>query len=185
MSDIYDVRAALFTNLESARRSLISGIESPTTSTGPPRAHTPCAAGTARRQTSSPPPSTAFTACWSGGDAEGPAHLRGRRHYDRGAAVLLEDQRGRDVCHNYCWVCRFDGDVIVEARAYLDSAMVDYTIHRNENLGGSHRRSHWRSRRLGRNRRGFRGCLAATHLIRSGRGGLAGPRGCRDALPRR
>ena len=33
-----------------------------------------------------------------------------------------------------CWVCRFDGETIVEVRAYLDSAMVDYTIHRNENL---------------------------------------------------
>ncbi len=32
-------------------------------------------------------------------------------------------------------VYRFDGDMIVEARAYLDSAMVDCTIHRNENLG--------------------------------------------------
>ena len=36
--------------------------------------------------------------------------------------------------NNYCWVCRFDGEMIVEVRAYLDSAMVDYTIHRNENL---------------------------------------------------
>jgi hypothetical protein len=29
---------------------------------------------------------------------------------------------------------RFDGAMIVEVRAYLDSAMVDYTIQRNENL---------------------------------------------------
>ncbi len=27
--------------------------------------------------------------------------------------------------NNYCWVCRFDGDMIVAARAYLDSARVD------------------------------------------------------------
>jgi uncharacterized protein len=40
----------------------------------------------------------------------------------------------RSAEHNYCWVCRFDGEMIVEVRAYLDSAMVDYTIHRNENL---------------------------------------------------
>ena len=33
-----------------------------------------------------------------------------------------------------CWVCCFDGGMIVEARAYLDSATVDCTIHRNENL---------------------------------------------------
>jgi len=30
------------------------------------------------------------------------------------------------------WVCRFDGDVIVQVRAYLDSRMVAYTIPRNE-----------------------------------------------------
>jgi len=29
-------------------------------------------------------------------------------------------------------VCRFDGDIIVEVRAYLDSMMVAYTILRNE-----------------------------------------------------
>jgi hypothetical protein len=26
--------------------------------------------------------------------------------------------------NRYCWVCRFDGDLIVEVRAYLDSAIV-------------------------------------------------------------
>jgi hypothetical protein len=31
-------------------------------------------------------------------------------------------------------VCRFDDEMIVEVRADLDSAMVDYTIHRNESL---------------------------------------------------
>ncbi len=31
-----------------------------------------------------------------------------------------------------CWVCRFEGDTIVEVRAYLDSIMVAYTILRNE-----------------------------------------------------
>jgi uncharacterized protein len=34
--------------------------------------------------------------------------------------------------NRYCWVCRFDGDTIVEVRAYLDSAMVAYTVSRNE-----------------------------------------------------
>ena len=34
--------------------------------------------------------------------------------------------------NHYCWVCRFDDDLIVEVRAYLDSAMVAYTILRNE-----------------------------------------------------
>jgi hypothetical protein len=29
-------------------------------------------------------------------------------------------------------VCRFEGDLIVEVRAYLDSAMVTYTVLRNE-----------------------------------------------------
>lgn len=32
--------------------------------------------------------------------------------------------------NRYCWVCRFDGELIVEVRAYLDSAMVAYAIGR-------------------------------------------------------
>jgi ketosteroid isomerase-like protein len=39
---------------------------------------------------------------------------------------------GASFDNRYCWVCRFDGDMIVEVRAYLDSMMVDYTIQRNE-----------------------------------------------------
>jgi ketosteroid isomerase-like protein len=31
-----------------------------------------------------------------------------------------------------CWVCRFAGEQIVEVRAYLDSAMVTWTLLRNE-----------------------------------------------------
>jgi hypothetical protein len=34
----------------------------------------------------------------------------------------------------YCWVCRFDDDLIVEVRAYLDSAMVAYVIGRADAL---------------------------------------------------
>jgi uncharacterized protein len=39
---------------------------------------------------------------------------------------------GAPFANRYCWVCRFEGDTIVEVRAYLDSTMVDYTILRNE-----------------------------------------------------
>ncbi|WP_328889229.1 nuclear transport factor 2 family protein [Streptomyces sp. NBC_00316] len=39
---------------------------------------------------------------------------------------------GAPFANRYCWVCRFEGDTIVEVRAYLDSAMVDYTVLRNE-----------------------------------------------------
>lgn len=39
---------------------------------------------------------------------------------------------GAKFANDYCWVCRFDGDIIVEVRAYLDSMMVAYTILRNE-----------------------------------------------------
>jgi uncharacterized protein len=39
---------------------------------------------------------------------------------------------GASFDNRYCWVCRFDGEMIVEVRAYLDSMMVDYTIRRNE-----------------------------------------------------
>ena len=34
--------------------------------------------------------------------------------------------------NDYCWVCRFEADIIVELGAYLDSMMVAYTILRNE-----------------------------------------------------
>jgi uncharacterized protein len=37
-----------------------------------------------------------------------------------------------ESANDYCWVCRFEGDVIAEVRAYLDSTMVAYTILRNE-----------------------------------------------------
>jgi len=39
---------------------------------------------------------------------------------------------GADFANDYCWVCRFDGDIIVEVRAHVDSMMVAYTILRNE-----------------------------------------------------
>ena len=39
---------------------------------------------------------------------------------------------GAAFANTYCWVCQFDGDTIVSVRAYLDSAMVTYTILRNE-----------------------------------------------------
>ena len=39
---------------------------------------------------------------------------------------------GAAFTNRYCWICRFDGDIIVEVRAYLDSMMVAYTILRNE-----------------------------------------------------
>jgi ketosteroid isomerase-like protein len=39
---------------------------------------------------------------------------------------------GAEFANTYCWVCRFDGDIIVEVRAYVDTMMVAYTILRNE-----------------------------------------------------
>ncbi|HEY8582598.1 MAG TPA: nuclear transport factor 2 family protein [Capillimicrobium sp.] len=48
-------------------------------------------------------------------------------------SVTLE---GAPYDNPLCWVCRFDGDRIVEVRAYLDSAMVTWTIERNERRGG-------------------------------------------------
>jgi ketosteroid isomerase-like protein len=39
---------------------------------------------------------------------------------------------GAAFANRYCWVCRFERNAIVEVRAYLDSAMVAYTILRNE-----------------------------------------------------
>ena len=34
--------------------------------------------------------------------------------------------------NTYCWVCRFENDIIVEVRAYLDSALVQRLINENE-----------------------------------------------------
>ena len=43
-----------------------------------------------------------------------------------------QTKEGAPFANRYCWVCRFDGDMIVEVRAYLDSEMVAYTVLRNE-----------------------------------------------------
>ena len=70
----------------------------------------------------------------------GGATLKVRHRYVDGDTTIAElrstskTNEGATFANNYCWVCRFDGDVIVAARVYLDSAMVDYTVHRNENL---------------------------------------------------
>jgi ketosteroid isomerase-like protein len=45
---------------------------------------------------------------------------------------MSKTNEGANFDSRYCWVCRFDGEMIVEVRAYLDSAMVAYTILRNE-----------------------------------------------------
>ncbi|KIF76262.1 hypothetical protein QR77_24970 [Streptomyces sp. 150FB] len=60
-------------------------------------------------------------------------HLDG----DIAVAELLATSTTNDGApfdNRYCWVCRFDGDTIVEVRAYLDSAMVAYAVARNEVL---------------------------------------------------
>ena len=44
---------------------------------------------------------------------------------------------GAPFANAYCWVCRFDGDRIVEVRAYLDSAMVAYSVARTELARGA------------------------------------------------
>jgi ketosteroid isomerase-like protein len=36
-----------------------------------------------------------------------------------------------------CWICHFRDGRIVNARCYLDSAMVTWTVHRNEQLRSS------------------------------------------------
>jgi ketosteroid isomerase-like protein len=45
-------------------------------------------------------------------------------------------KEGADFANDYCWVCRFEGDNIVEVRAHVDSMMVAYTILRNEGQRG-------------------------------------------------
>jgi ketosteroid isomerase-like protein len=40
-------------------------------------------------------------------------------------------RNGMRFDNHYCWVTRFDGNTIVEVRAYLDSAMVAELFHQN------------------------------------------------------
>ncbi|MEI6623226.1 MAG: nuclear transport factor 2 family protein [Actinomycetes bacterium] len=46
--------------------------------------------------------------------------------------ALSTQNNGRPFANQYCWVCRFDGDQIVEVRAFLDSALVRETIEGND-----------------------------------------------------
>jgi ketosteroid isomerase-like protein len=48
---------------------------------------------------------------------------------------------GAEFANDYCWVCRFDADTIVEVRAYPDSLMVAYTILRNTAAPTAERRN--------------------------------------------
>jgi ketosteroid isomerase-like protein len=60
----------------------------------------------------------------------GGARLKVRSLYVDGDTTIVELLSTAD---EHCrWVCRFDGDRIVEARAYLDPMMVAYPISRDE-----------------------------------------------------
>ena len=73
-----------------------------------------------------------------GGVLPGGAELRVEYLHTAGDTTIAEllstssTNEGAKFANRYCWVCRFDGDIIVEARAYLDSMMVAYTVLRNE-----------------------------------------------------
>jgi hypothetical protein len=40
---------------------------------------------------------------------------------------ISKTKEGADFANDYCWVCRFEGDIIVEVRGHVDSMMVAYT----------------------------------------------------------
>jgi uncharacterized protein len=82
-------------------------------------------------------------------DRIGPLLREGARlelqHLFLDGATVVAELRARSTTldgapydNTLCWVCRFDsaevGAVIVEVRAYLDSAMIAWTIMRNEPL---------------------------------------------------
>jgi hypothetical protein len=52
------------------------------------------------------------------------------------AVVELEARstalNGKPFNNTYCWVVRFENDIVVEVRAYLDSALVKQLIEENE-----------------------------------------------------
>lgn len=68
-------------------------------------------------------------------------HLQVVGLFVEGATVIAELQarsttlEGAPYDNVLCWVCRFDACRIVEVRAYLDSAMVTWTVERNERRG--------------------------------------------------
>jgi uncharacterized protein len=72
------------------------------------------------------------------------ARLEVRHLFIDGATVVAELRAGSTTLdgapydNTLCWVCRFDSAdvdaVVVEVRAYLDSAMVAWTVLRNEQL---------------------------------------------------
>jgi uncharacterized protein len=45
---------------------------------------------------------------------------------------LSKAKSGKPFDNTYCWVIRLDGDIIVEVRAYVDSALVQRVIDENE-----------------------------------------------------
>jgi uncharacterized protein len=52
---------------------------------------------------------------------------------DQAAAELFiraTTKQGVQFNNDYCWICQFQGDRIVEVRAYLDSALVAEAIER-------------------------------------------------------
>lgn len=55
---------------------------------------------------------------------------------DDTAAVELEALstalNGKPFHNRYCWICRFSENILVEVRAYLDSALVQQLIAENE-----------------------------------------------------
>jgi uncharacterized protein len=60
------------------------------------------------------------------------APSRVQRLFVDGDTTIVELLPRSDPANSYCLVCRFDGDTIVEVRAYLDSMMVAHTMLRSE-----------------------------------------------------
>ena len=55
---------------------------------------------------------------------------------DNTAVVEMESLstalNGKPFNNTYCWICRFENDIIVEVHAYVDSALVQRLINENE-----------------------------------------------------
>jgi len=41
-------------------------------------------------------------------------------------------KKGASFNQNFCWICRYEGDKIVEVRMYEDSALVKSVLEENE-----------------------------------------------------
>lgn len=119
MSDVHDDRVALFANLESAEKQPKIWVQAADDVDWTRRGHTRAVRsvpleGRLHSRHLRPPSRRASRR----GDHEGRHLYVGGDTTVAGLRSTSKTNEGATFANKYCWVCRFDGDTIVEARAY-------------------------------------------------------------------